>query len=489
MKSFLYFSLLVITVVLMVLPSCRKINVTTNPEDKLEFSMDTLKFDTVFTNRGTITRDFKVFNRNNNPIIISDIELAGGGNSEYRINVDAVLGSEHQEVRIEAKDSIYVFVEATIDPTLVDAPFLIKDSIIFTTNGNVQQVNLEAYGQNANYIGNSGELAVLSCGGGTQIWDDPKPYVVLGFLLVDSCALIIQEGTDIHFQGGTVTAMLGQDLVRLPSGVLFVTGNAHLEANGVLNNPVRFLTDRIEPEFNDIPGQWGGIFLDGGSTGNIFDYTVIRNANVGIRVDSSADLTISNSILYELTNTGILGIRSTITAINCLIYDVGKHNLQLEHGGTYNFYNCTFANVAANSSISHQEPIVRASNYFIHPKEDGSGYLSQNQGDLYFENCIIYGTRSDEVVMDNPDEVSEDLNYRFEHCIIKADTFNISGSDFVNVVDSDPIFVDAEDYDYRIDTITSPAVDAGRVPSISIPLDLDGNSRGSDIDIGAYEFQ
>lgn len=485
MKSFLYLSFILGVTMLLALPSCRKINVTTNPEDMLTFSVDTLKFDTVFTSRGTITRDFKVYNRNSNPIIISDIELAGGGNSAYRINVDAVFGSEHQEVRIEGKDSIYVFVEATIDPTVVDAPFLMKDSVIFTTNGNVQQVNLEAYGQNANYIGNSGELAVLSCSGASAIWDDPKPYVVLGFLIVDSCELIIEQGTDIHFQGGTVTAAIQGETVSLPSGVLFVTGNAHLEVNGVLNNGVRFLTDRIEPEFRDFPGQWGGIFLDAGSNGNTFDYAEIRNANVGIRVDSAADLTISNSKIYELTNTGILAVHSTITAINCLIFDVGKHNLQLEHGGTYNFYNCTFANVSSN----HQEPILRASNYFVHPKANGTGHLEQNQADLYFENCIIYGTRSDEVVMDNPEEVTEDLNFTFEHCIIKSDTFDIGTSDFINVVDEDPIFSDANEYDYRLDTITSPAVDAGRVPTVSVPLDLEGNPRGMPIDIGAYEFQ
>lgn len=487
MKSFLFNSLFVICVVLLVLPSCRKINVTTDPDDKLAFSVDTLKFDTVFTTRGTITRDFKVYNRNSNPIIISDIELAGGGNSEYRINVDAVIGSEHQEVRIEAEDSIYVFVEATIDPTMMDNPFLIKDSIFFKTNGNTQQVNLEAYGQDANYVGSSGALSVLNCSGGTSIWNDPKPYVVLGFLLVDSCALVIEEGTDIHFQGGSVTTEIDGQTVRLPSGVLFVTGNANMDVNGALNNPVRFLTDRIEPEFNDFPGQWGGIFLDGGSTGNDFNYAIIRNANVGIRVDSAAELTITNSIIYELTNTAILAIRSTITAVNCLIYDVGKHNLQLEYGGTYNFYNCTFANFGENSSVSHQDPILRASNYFVHQDANGNGYLFENQADLYFENCILYGNRSDEVVMDNPEEVMVPLNFKFEHCIIKADTFDITTSNFVNVVDEDPLFSETDNYDYRLDTIVSPAIEAGRSNFVS--QDLDGNPRGNPSDIGAYEFQ
>ncbi len=485
MNLFLKYTFWVFLFITLAFSSCRKNVITTDMNDKLSFSADTLKFDTVFTARGSATREFKVYNPHNNPIIISKIGLGGGGNSPYRLNVDGVAASSHTDVRIEANDSIYVFTEVTIDPNIGNIPFIVKDSVLFETNGNPQQVNLEAFGQDANYVGTTGELSILTCGGGTRVWNDPKPYVVLGFLLVDSCGLIIEAGTRVHFQGGTVFAQGG----RLPSGLLYVTSNGYLDVRGQLNNPVRFLTDRIEPEFEDVPGQWGGIILDKGSTGNVFDYAEIRNSNVGILVDSAADLTISNSIIYEATNSGLLGIHSQITASNCLIYDVGQNNVQLVYGGTHKFYNCTFANFATNPFISHQEMVVLVNNFFVVEYENGSREVFENDANVLFENCIVYGSRSDEVALYKLDDAMADLNFTFDHCLIKADTLNTSTSAFINPVFDDPLFVDEGDYDYRLDTMISPAIDAGRTPSISLPVDLDGNSRVGDTDIGAYEFQ
>ncbi len=59
----------------------------------------------------------------------------------------------------------------------------------------------------------------------------------------------------------------------------------------------------------------------------------------------------------------------------------------------------------------------------------------------------------------------------------------------MNLVSEDPLFVDKDEQDYRLDTIISPAIDAGMVPTVNVPLDLDGNMRVGAHDIGAYEFQ
>jgi predicted RecB family nuclease len=40
--------------------SCEKNNFTTDPEDKLIFSKDTVQFDTVFTQKGSATRYFVI---------------------------------------------------------------------------------------------------------------------------------------------------------------------------------------------------------------------------------------------------------------------------------------------------------------------------------------------------------------------------------------------------------------------------------------------
>ncbi len=492
MQYYPKFILFAVSILFLVFSSCRKERFTTDTGDRLEFSVDTLRFDTVFTNRGSATRSIKVFNRHNRSIRIDKIELSA--NSFYRMNVDGTPTSLAEEIEIAPKDSMYIFTEVEIDPTNAGNPFVILDSIEFQTNGNTQHVFLESFGQDANYVGDSYRIGLLSCGGGTIVWDDVKPYVVLGFLLVDSCHVVINAGVDVHFQGGTSRDTLDDGILLLPNGTFYFSSEASLEVNGQLGNPVRFLTDRIEPEFEEIPGQWGGIFLSPASTGNSMNYAEIRNAGVGIRVDSAADLTINNSIIYDSASSGLLGIHSTITGQNCLIFDVSTHNLQIEHGGDYHFTHCTFANEANNVYLSHSDPVLRMSNYFVPGVDDeGVAIILENDLNARFENCIFYGTRPDELLLDNPEIVSADYNFIFDHCLIKADTLNTAVPGFMEPVlvssSEDFGFLDSDELDYRLDTIINPAVNAGSdALMMPVPIDLDGMARDASPDIGCYEF-
>ena len=121
---------------LLVFFSCKKDAVITDPSAKLHFTTDTVMFDTVFTTIGSTTHNFRVHNRNKKAIVISSIELAGGVSSLFRINVDGISGTTFSDVQIPAEDSIYIFVEVTIDQTAGVLPFIINDSIIFVTNSN-----------------------------------------------------------------------------------------------------------------------------------------------------------------------------------------------------------------------------------------------------------------------------------------------------------------------------------------------------------------
>ena len=47
----------------------------TNPNLRLSFSVDTLSFDTVFTNIGSATKSFMIYNHNDKPLLISNILL------------------------------------------------------------------------------------------------------------------------------------------------------------------------------------------------------------------------------------------------------------------------------------------------------------------------------------------------------------------------------------------------------------------------------
>ena len=49
---------------------------------------DTIRFDTVFTTLGSVTKQIRVYNNENKPLKIDQIRLGAGANSFYRLNVD-----------------------------------------------------------------------------------------------------------------------------------------------------------------------------------------------------------------------------------------------------------------------------------------------------------------------------------------------------------------------------------------------------------------
>ena len=91
-------------------------------EGNLDFSADTVVFDTVFTTVGSTTQRLKIYNRSNRALKVDQIELMGGENSPFRINVDGLSGTVFGELEIEGNDSLWIFVEVTLDRSHHDRP-------------------------------------------------------------------------------------------------------------------------------------------------------------------------------------------------------------------------------------------------------------------------------------------------------------------------------------------------------------------------------
>ena len=70
---------------LSVFASCEADKINADPSLMLEFSTDTVAFDTIFTGDGSTTKMFKVYNRSGNKLLISEIALSDG--SHYRVNL------------------------------------------------------------------------------------------------------------------------------------------------------------------------------------------------------------------------------------------------------------------------------------------------------------------------------------------------------------------------------------------------------------------
>ena len=149
--------------------SCNKETlINHNNSVKLEFSNDTIMFDTIFTSIGSITKELMVYN-NNNFDITTDIKLSGSSEGHFRMNVDGESGNDQKDILIRAKDSIFIFLEVTIDPNQQNNPYLVSDSITFSALSNDRTVKLIAYGQDA-YFHTANKTGYIINGNDTTIF-------------------------------------------------------------------------------------------------------------------------------------------------------------------------------------------------------------------------------------------------------------------------------------------------------------------------------
>ena len=187
------YPLLLLLSVVLFMSACRKNSFVTSANAIVEFSADTLLFDTVFVSTGSITQSVRIINANNQKLHLSSIRLMGGTQSFFHINIDGSPGPETNNIDLDAGDSLYIFVAVQIDPQTTGLPFVVQDSIEVGFNGNREYIQLEAWGQNAHFLRNQ----VLT---GNTAWDNSLPYVILGGLQVDTNAtLTIPAGCKVYF--------------------------------------------------------------------------------------------------------------------------------------------------------------------------------------------------------------------------------------------------------------------------------------------------
>ncbi len=451
-------------------------NYTDDSDARLDFTLDTLFFDTVFTTVGTVTKGFKVKNPHKQFIRIDEVTLAGGAFSVFRINVDGVSGLRFSDLDLAPNDSMYVFVEATLDPNGSDDILRVQDSIVFEANGNVQDIDLVAWGQDVNMIG--GEIIDQA-----TTWHAGKPYLIIDYVYVDSLSsLTIDPGVSVY---------LHKDALMVVDGTL--------QVNGTLEEPVWFGGDRLEEFYDHLPGQWGLIYLTGNSHSNRISYAEIMNGTFGILISATPesglmpDLVIENTIINHMSSTGIYALNASVTGSNLVVGDCGGSCLALNYGGDYFFKQCTFANYWPNGYSNRRLPAVLLSDFFVTTDENGNLVLYPDGSfdNAEFTNSIIYGSHSMELLIESYNDLQ--LNYMFDYCLTRiiSDSLDYEADpQFSNIINNeDPLF-DSIPIIYELDSL-SPAIDAGLpAHAIDIPTDLNGNGRLDDDapDLGAYEW-
>lgn len=455
--------------------SCRRDDFSDDPSIRLKFSSDTVMFDTIFTTIGSSTRFFTVHNTHNQKVKLSSIRLAGGNSSFFRLNIDGISSHAAQDIEIGARDSIFVFVEVTVDPNAQDLPLIIADSIVFTLNGNQQDVKLVAWGQDAHFLYPKfpADKPYFSLISSDTTWTANKPHVIYGICVIDQgVTLTIEEGAKVHFHNkSSLVAYYG----------------ATLKVNGSLENQVVFQGDRLEPFYRELSGQWGGIYLFPTSKDNEFKHALIKNGTVGIQVDTigsltNPTLTIKNTIIRNMKYAGLIAQGSHVKAENLMINNCEEYALMLLLGGEYEFLHCSFANFNKNSFRKSASLVFN--NYYL----DTLGNVQiRDLVKAYFGNCIVTGSLQEELAFDNSSQGGL-FNYTFEHCMIKTQR-NTNGSQYINILKNiDPGFVDIAAQNFRLKS-SSPLINAGKAEiSQQVPFDLFGVERSNRPDIGAIQF-
>ena len=491
--------------------SCRKDFEYAQSNGNLQFSKDTVYLDTVFTAIGSSTYSLKVYNRSKEDIEIPSIRLGGGNNSQYRLNVDGVSGAAFTNVPLFAKDSLYVFIETTFDIAPENtAEFLYVDALLFDTGANQQEVPLVTLVKDAVFLypstlsdgskesipfgideeGNEQRIEGFVLEDDELTFTNEKPYVVYGYAAVaDGKILNINAGARVHFHKN--------------SGILVGSGGS-IKVNGTLSsdpmlleNEVVFEGDRLEPEFSEIPGQWGTVWLSPGSLENDLSYLTIKNATVGLWVEgnpttSIPTLSIKNSQFYNSTTINLWARNTSVEGEHVVLGNAGISSLYLNLGGSYSFIHSTFANYWSNGFRTG--PTLLADNF------ETDGFQITASQDLLkadFINCIIDGNAGIELQLNSTETAA--FNYCFSHSLIKfRDTNGVFTKDpiydFENtalfntvIVNANADFVSTANNDFRIGP-NSEAIGLGDLnTALFVPLDILGRDRSTNPAIGAYQ--
>ena len=462
--------------------SCIEDGFTTSSSDVLDFSVDTVAFDTVITLQGTATKQMVVYNRSNKQINISSIKVAGmASKGHFHLNVDGIRGDEFQNVVIRGNDSIYIFIEAYIDEMERNEPTLLVDQLDFVTNGFEQHVTLTAWGQD-----------VVRLNGDTISHDRrftaDKPYLIYDTVFVaENATLTIDAGATLLFHDKALMRIKGKML-----------------ANGTAEAPITFRGDRLDNivgkySFDIMSGQWGGIIFTPRTKDNVLKHVIMRGSTIGMHCsDTIVDTTrctlkLINCVLTNSASTCLVTQGCYVEAIGTEFSDAAEEVAYLL-GGKVKMSQCTFSNNYLFGVPSL--PIVQ-----LFGVKYNNGFYDKIRAD--FDNCIFHGLASElsagiievkattDTIIENNKLKLDGYDVYVRYCLFKS-----AGSDndhFINCVwEGDPCFLTVRDeyiFDYRLGN-ESDAIGKGN-PALC-PVEGRFDRYGKDrfaagaIDLGAY---
>ncbi|KAA3440485.1 hypothetical protein [Rufibacter hautae] len=412
----------------------------------LRLEADTVLFDTVFTEVGSVTRRLKVYNPNKNAVRISEIKVGGLAGSPFQVFVNGRPGPQLQDVELRGEDSLLVLVKATINPNVQEQPFLVNDSILFLTNGNQQKVKLVAYGQNATYY-RQNYLTVPA-----EVWTSAKAHIIYDSVTVPAGqTLTIQKGSQVHLHRKAKIKVLGT-----------------LKVEGEHEKRVVFQQVRLEEQYRNAPGQWQGLEFLAASQGNDLRFVEIKNAVNGVYLKAEANkvpqVTLRNAFLKNMLQNGVQSIGGHVRLENSIIANCAEYAF-MGLGGRYEIIFSTVANYA-NDFVRFMPSI----------SFDGEYVLS-------VVNSILWGRQEEELQFG---ALTGTASRTIRNSFLKTKAYQTEFGKDGNQLNVDPQFRDAPKLDFQIIKL-SPANAAG-TPVPGITTDYENKPRDPQKpDAGALE--
>jgi hypothetical protein len=217
----------------------------------------------------------------------------------------------------------------------------------------------------------------------------------------------------------------------------------------------------------------------------VLNFAIIKNAYQGIVTqlpspNGGTKVTLTECIIDNIYDAGVLCLASTLNARNCLIVNCGN-NIGIAAGGVYNFTHCTVASYG-NLFLQHKTPVLYITNL-----------NTLNVTNAVFRNCIFYGEGGivdDEIFIENKGTAA--LNLSFQIILYKSPKTDLAATyPFANPIrnkspEFDSIDAGRRYFEFRLKT-SSPAVNSGA--NTGTLIDLDGKTRTGVPDLGCYEKQ
>lgn len=468
------------------LVACQQGIVSDDPTLRLVFSHDTVMFDTVFTTMGSSTKQVMVYNPNKNAIHIDEVSMREG--KYFKINLDGENNLEQlRDITLRGGDSLFLFIRTYIDPLNENSPVFIEDDIAFGMNGNIQNINLQAYGQDVIKIQGKDGLKVYPQ---DLTLSNKKPY-----LMYDTVAV-----------GGDLTIEAGATIYMHTGAMIYAYGN--VTAKGTKDAPIIFRGDRTDRLFDSVPyrmasGQWNGIYLlhskDVTPTRYDMDHVHVLSGGIGLYVYSEATgaplpkMNLTNSRIHNHSIYGLVLQNVDATVVNCEISNCASYCVYLA-GGKHDFVHNTIASYYGypytNLNI-HQNIFAEdvAAVYINNLSKNTAKTMSS------FTNCIITGGRKNSLMVATP--LPDYYEGRFEGNYLRCDSLdeayaknNVYASDSDTMVFHNIYYLYEEYhyYDFRLDSL-SPARGIGdSIVALEYPMDMVGYPRKAKPDAGCYEY-